>query len=31
MSTWVEEFHDFAGNGNGNQFGAMTTGGTMKR
>jgi hypothetical protein len=33
MSTWVEEFHDFAGanNNNNNQFGAMVTGGSMKR
>jgi hypothetical protein len=33
MTTWVEEFHDFAGgnNGNTNQFGAMATGGVMKR
>lgn len=32
MSTWVEEFHDFAGNNsNSGQFGAMVTGGTMKR
>jgi hypothetical protein len=37
MTTWVEEFHDFAGGaggnhaGNTNQFGAMTTGGAMKR
>lgn len=33
MTTWVEEFHDFAGNGTnggGNQFGSLTTGGGMK-
>ena len=31
MSNWVEEFNDFAGGTGNAQFGAVTTGGSMKR